>query len=237
MKRKPLERGYEQLTPRERFLVALEALSRGDDDEMDRLGRSCPRKAYEKRDAGFTDLIEASSRTAMLFAVSWLSAAQEYRGSFLAGECFVAARRGWFVGFDQGVRSAGKRASCKKDDPEPTVEELDQMGLAFAIDEFPKKYDDLHQKLGAKLKGVYGGFVRFCQAVGVEPEKLLACYPPMLDDIEDLRGLLENDEIEPNEEHATRVFETLVANWPEAVDRSYDRPLQESQPQHAAISQ
>ena len=90
------------------------------------------------------------------------------------------------------------------------------MGFAFAIDEFPKKYDDLHQKLGARLKGVYEGFVRFCDTVGVEPEKLLAWYPPILDDIEDLRGLLENDDIERDEELTTRVFEALVTSWPEA---------------------
>ncbi len=226
MKRKSLEQGYEQLTPQERFLLALGAMSRGDDDEIDRLGRSCPRKVYKKRDSAFTGLIHASSQTAMLFSVIWLSAAQEYRGSLLAGECFISARRGWFVGFAQGVRSAGKRASRKKaplDDPEPTVEELDQMGFAFAIDEFPKKYDDMHQKLGARLKGVYEGFVRFCDTVGVEPEKLLAWYPPILDDIEDLRGLLENDDIEPDEELTARVFEALVTSWPEAGDRGYER--------------
>ena len=131
----------------------------------------------------------------MLFCVSWLSAAQEYRRSFLAGECFVAARRGWFVGFAQGIRSAGEPASRKKDASGPTVEELDQMGFAFAIDEFPKKYDDLHQKLAARVKGIYQGFVRLCETVGVEPEKVLVWCPPILGDIEDLRGLLENDEI------------------------------------------
>ena len=59
------------------------------------------------------------------------------------------------------------------------------------------------------------GYAGGC-AVGVEPEKLLAWYPPILDDIEELRGLLENDDIEPDEELTTRVFEALVTSWPEA---------------------
>ena len=223
MKRKSItEDAFRQLAPGERLIAALEAISRQDDDEIDRLGRSCPRKVYEKRDSAFTDLINASSRATMLFSVSWLSAAQAYRGSFLAGECFIGEKRGWFVGFAQGVRSAGKRASRKKaplDDPEPTVEELGEMGLVYAIDEFPKKYDDLHQKLAARLKGIYHGFVRFCRVVGVEPEKLLACYPPILDDIENLRGLLDNDNIKPDEEPAKKLFEVLVSNWPGEVAR------------------
>ena len=43
---------------------------------------------------------------------------------------------------------------------------------------------------------------------------MLAWYPPVLDDVEDLRGLLDNDDIKPDEELATRLFELLVSNWP-----------------------
>ena len=107
------------------------------------------------------------------------------------------------------------------DGREPSAEELDEIGFAAAIDGFPEKYEKRHRKLANEVKGIYEGLVRFCQAVGLEPEKLLAWYPPILEDIEDLRGLLENDEIKPDEELATRLFEALVSSWPESGDLSY----------------
>jgi hypothetical protein len=46
---------YDQFAPRERLVLLLEAMARGDDAETLRLRRSCPRKTYTGPDAAFDD--------------------------------------------------------------------------------------------------------------------------------------------------------------------------------------
>src|SRR6478752_174047 len=46
---------YELFKPQERLTLTLEAMARGDDAEVDRLYRSCPRKTYTCPDAEFED--------------------------------------------------------------------------------------------------------------------------------------------------------------------------------------
>src|SRR5688500_5820137 len=46
---------YEQLTPVERFRLAIEAMSRRDWLEVDRLEDTCPRRTYRCEDAEFRD--------------------------------------------------------------------------------------------------------------------------------------------------------------------------------------
>ena len=243
MRKKSLaESAYKQLAPKERFIAVLEAISRQDEDEVERLGPFLPARGLEDRRPGLYRPAAPKPFAAACFNILWLGAAQDYRASICATECYFSAMRSWVKGYAQGANSAWERAGRKKvlfdvDGREPSAEELDEIGFAAAVDGFPEKYEKRHQELASEVKGIYEGFVRFCQTIGMEPEKLLAWYPPILRDIEDLRGLLENDEIKPDEELATRVFEALVTNWPGAVDRSYERPLRGSQPQHAAIGQ
>lgn len=49
---------YKQLTPTERFNLALAAFSRGDDDEIARLKRTCPQKTYKMMDLDYFGKIE-----------------------------------------------------------------------------------------------------------------------------------------------------------------------------------
>jgi hypothetical protein len=46
---------YETFAPKERLVLLLEAMARGDDAETMRLRRSCPRKTYTGPDAAFDD--------------------------------------------------------------------------------------------------------------------------------------------------------------------------------------
>jgi len=54
-----LERHYECLLPKERFRLALDAVSREDEVEFQRLVRTCPRKNYSARDNAFTNYLDA----------------------------------------------------------------------------------------------------------------------------------------------------------------------------------
>lgn len=49
---------YEKLTPQQRVQAAVSALARGDDTEIDRLRRTCPKKTYIQTDARFSDTMD-----------------------------------------------------------------------------------------------------------------------------------------------------------------------------------
>ncbi|MCW2892952.1 MAG: hypothetical protein JWO75_2441 [Actinomycetia bacterium] len=55
---------YETFAPKERLVLLLEAMARGDDGETMRLRRSCPRKTYTGPDAAFDDRLELALDTA-----------------------------------------------------------------------------------------------------------------------------------------------------------------------------
>ena len=50
-----IARLYDQLTPKERLALVLEAKARGDETEEQRLRSTCPRRVYSMPDAAFTD--------------------------------------------------------------------------------------------------------------------------------------------------------------------------------------
>ena len=52
------ETNYKQLSPTERFNLALAAFSRNDDDEITRLKRTCPQKNYKMMDLDYLGKIE-----------------------------------------------------------------------------------------------------------------------------------------------------------------------------------
>ncbi len=52
------ETSYKQLIPTERFNLALAAFSRGDDEEISRLKRTCPQKNYKMLDRDYFGKIE-----------------------------------------------------------------------------------------------------------------------------------------------------------------------------------
>ncbi len=56
---------YENLTPKQRVVACVEALSRGDESERLRLVRSCPKLTYTQSDVRFSETIEKLMRLAM----------------------------------------------------------------------------------------------------------------------------------------------------------------------------
>lgn len=56
---------YESLTPKQRVVACVEALSRGDEIERIRLIRSCPKLTYVQTDARFSEVMEKLMGLAM----------------------------------------------------------------------------------------------------------------------------------------------------------------------------
>jgi len=63
---KQLTHLYDQLTAKERFTVAVEALARGDLGELDKLNDTCPRKRYEIGDLAYHTRLNELWRMALL---------------------------------------------------------------------------------------------------------------------------------------------------------------------------
>ena len=59
MKRNGLSKLYDRFTPEERFRLVIEAQARGDEEDVRRLVRTCPRHAYTMTDAAYSDRLLA----------------------------------------------------------------------------------------------------------------------------------------------------------------------------------
>ena len=214
-----LARHYQHLKARERFLLVLEALARGDKQEARRLNDTCPRAPYIIDDPAYTELREASRLIVSVFTVFWLQAERDFRVAEAMVEAYLemmqSFTRGWVLGANHGWRRAGREGALYAvKGRTPTEEELDEAGLGHAIESFPGELESLFRKRASTLKGTYEGLVRFCATVGLDPIKLLSWYPPVLEEIEARRGLLEG-EIPPDEELAERIRQLLLLRWPQ----------------------
>lgn len=213
---------YPKLTPRERFRLVLEALARGDKEEMDRLAATCPREVYRMADAAFYDLVEASRLIAASFCIAWLDALGRYKMVETIVQGYLQTITAFVEAYVKGANAAWKQAG-KEGVPfsvegrEPTEEELKEAGLAAALDRFPALLQQALRERAAELRGLWNGFTRFCLAVKVEPEKMLAWYPPVLADIEAARSILDG-KAPVDEEKAECIYAMLHQAWPEELD-------------------
>ena len=56
------------------------------------------------------------------------------------------------------------------------------------------------------------------KAAGVKPKSLLACYPPVLTEINEMKGVLAS-QIPPDERFAAAMYKFFCAQWPARVDK------------------
>ena len=76
-----LSKHYDTLTAPERLKVALDAMARGDWEEVRKLGETCPKITYQpQRDLAFTDKYQSLQTMALLHAVSFY----QIRGAMIA---------------------------------------------------------------------------------------------------------------------------------------------------------
>ncbi|WP_160116574.1 hypothetical protein [Ruegeria sp. AU67] len=116
---------YESLTPDQRVVACVEALSRGDDNERLRLIRSCPKLTYVQTDVRFSEAmeglmclamaVEADLKEHVLRFLFFAGVDPEISGSFL--QDFANVRAAWrmaltSMGIDEeAMASAGPPTS------------------------------------------------------------------------------------------------------------------------------
>ena len=101
----------------------------------------------------------------------------------------------------------------------PTVVEAAEIGVAAVLEDFPADLDAAFQARVGEVKAIDEGFERFCRRAGLERELLLkAWYPPVVEEIAEVRLLLEG-EIPVAEKVASQVEEVIWKQWSTTCDR------------------
>lgn len=205
---------YEKLTYKERLSAFLEALAREDHEECERLVRTCPRKTYSMVDADFGDLVDGTRDIAIAFTILWLDARNRYLTVEAAAKAYLDAVAFFIKGYVQGAnntwRQAGKEGvPFDVEGREPTDEELEEIGLAGAAVSFPEEVSKVLREKANELKALWQGFAAFCGDEGLDPEKVLAWWPPVLKEVWEECELLEKPAPEEDVQTARRFFATV----------------------------
>jgi hypothetical protein len=182
---KTLKNLYPRLRPHERFRLVVEAVARGDKDEVGLLSGSCPRYTYRAHDVAYMSRVRAASRVALTAATRLLHAQIE-----LAPAAFVREVL------------ADERA---------TMEAAGGDWSEIVHEDERRELEDLYRGKVAIVLGVCDGFERFCAAHGVQAAKLLAfagCLPEWQSAVR-LRGT----EIASDPETAEAVHRFLQGLW------------------------
>jgi hypothetical protein len=187
MRKRPSDSLYRRLTPRERHRLAFDACGRGDWDEVRRLSDTCPEQRYWAQDPAYTERMKASMVVA-LAAANFL-----FRGSAALEPAVAAAEMN--AAYCELLADEGCEAAA---------EELRHSEEALVLQR-------LYAARASELIGTRDGIRRFCDEIGVPPQKLLRLEPnclPIWEFASELAGAHE-----PSDAATERVYEGLVAMW------------------------
>jgi hypothetical protein len=243
MRKDRLDNLYDRFTPDERFLLTLEALARGDEQEAERLSESCPRRTYTMNDVAYEDRMSAGPRITMaicldlaprlakLRMIEAMRAIQPHVRTLWQND----ADEAYFDGHQAGSHHAWRAAGMEGDPPgwedweeeeepgeeafDPTIES-DLDNISSRVEEtttfVSEVLDRLERKVVAEVRAIWEAFTGFCEEeLGFAPEMLLKAYfEPMLEQIEELKTLASKpDTPGPDPEVLAEYKETLSKLW------------------------
>jgi hypothetical protein len=211
--KKGLGRLYDRLTPEERFRLDVLALARGDEEESERLTRTCPRRGYTMNDWEFVGRWEAARELAMLAYVDVARPMDKTKMIDAFRSLFPYLSTIWeddvhmayFDGHKAGSRyawnssgKAGEPLGWEADEEEaerkadPTIDEdLRKWTGKERYTRLEGKLEEMERELVRQALTAWVGLGRFCaQEMGLEAEKLLeALAIPFAKRVRDLEEL------------------------------------------------
>ena len=205
--KKSLVHLYDQLTVEERFRLFMEALARGDENEIERLARTTPKMACTPSGAKYGDFIDASRLLAARFTIHWLEISRLLTHQEQAINGFKFAQMAWDDGFELGV-SGVNHLPQKKDTVAVTFQERFDFFQALQV-EAEKNY----LETTSRLNGLYQGFLQFCHEVQLKPENFLAWQPLLLVELKETESILNND-VPTDEDFAKNILVQFQKMWP-----------------------
>lgn len=225
-KDRSLSKLYDRLTPQERFELVIRAKTREDEEDVERLAESCPRKAYNLKDLAFGDRVSGSLKMTMMLCqllapslanLRTLSALRDVL-SCAFDHCVGEARLAYLRGHEMGVRRAWE-ATGKEGDP-PSYWKEDAREVDQTMEAELRDLRTIADRLGQEIAGfllaqleeverhaagealtVWQAFANVChEQLRLEPEKLVqAWFEPVLPEIEKLKNLPDPPGLDPEE--------------------------------------
>jgi hypothetical protein len=235
--KKGLGRLYDRLTPEERFRLDVLALARGDEEESERLIRTCPRRGYTMYDWAFVGRWEAAQELALLAYVDVVRRLDkiEMIGTFRSFFPHLSTvwqddvHWAYFDGHKAGSRHAWNRSGKAGEPPGwETDEEEAERNADPTIDEDLQKWtgegrcarlegtlEEMERELVREALTAWLGFARFCeQEMALEAEKLLeALGRPFAERVRDLEELSARHEVEADEEGVEEYLVLMTEAW------------------------
>jgi hypothetical protein len=198
---------YGLLTPKERFSAVLAAIGRGDDDEVGRLHRTCPRVTYRMEDAAFSDPLDRSYNMARSFSMAVLDTLISVH-VLKAGRELTRLRA---VAVEQGFSIGLKAAGGLPEEEHPVWQEIDQ--AVGALGETEEQFGQALTGRLIELKSLDAGYRRFCRDVGLDAGAVLGWCPLVSERLEAVSDLLLS--VEPDSEVEVACYEAFRAIWDE----------------------
>jgi hypothetical protein len=246
--RNGLRRHYDKLTAEERFRLDLLAMARGDEQESERLVRTCPRHTYTMNDRAFTGrwtgAMEITLRVfipieQLLCKLQMIDAFRmviPYAQTLAQNAAFDAYFDGHRSGSYHAWNAAGMEGrppAWPGEDLEPSEAEDDpamerDLGEIEAMVEkygelIPELMDRLERDLATQAFSLWTGFEGFCaESVGVEAKRLLEVVlapNPALERVAGLEALAERLQLEADPEIVGALREGLAENWGVVCER------------------
>jgi hypothetical protein len=239
MSKNALHRAYDRLTPEERFRLDVLATARGDEQESERLTRTCQRETYTMNHRGYTSRWNGTNDITIRMYVAIgeglakLQMVDTFRelvpySKTLSHEMIFD---GYFRGHESGSRYAWGQAGKDGEPPgyEEDMEEADENadpatdadvdGLEAIIEEYggllPQMLDTLERTLTAETLSLWAGLCAFCEeCVGVGAHKVVAVVlEPFAGRLEDLEARAERLGLKPDAETVEQIRGGLAESW------------------------
>jgi hypothetical protein len=186
---------YPSLTGQERFQLALRATADGNNEERERLVRTCPKKNYTMNEAAFIDRIEAAETLTLAFSLDLAERHGRLQlvvavQKFLPHIVEKLMLQG-YLGMDRCYESGWLAAGGKG--PPPDMEENEYL----LFDKEIQPLVLIRRALQEQVKALWEAFSEVSRNdMGLEPEVPLAAFcPPILEWLkDDIAGEIDADE-------------------------------------------
>ena len=159
-----LTKYYGDFTPMERLNLVIAASARGDDAEIGKLFKTCPRREYHyfQRDAAFMDKYKQMTDVSLLFTITF-KACSDAVGLFSSYSMFFEEQ---IDIYEWAIEHIGQDET-KKDDIIRAQNEIKQLAQLITL------LDEKYEQQIIKMKSVLEAYREFCNEIGVQAENAL----------------------------------------------------------------
>lgn len=157
-----LTKYYSDFTPMERLNLVIAAKTRGDNDEIKKLFKTCPKHQYIQADANFVDRYYEMVDVGLIFINHW----EKYSNAISLFYIIYLACHDQISIYEWAIELAGQDETKKADvdKAEKEIKELEKI-----IAKMSKKTDD---KM-IEIKTLITAYRQFCNEIGLQEEAAL----------------------------------------------------------------